>query len=72
MVQELLLAVPPFKASGQGPEFSYADFQELLAFVDYFSMMTYDAFSPHKPGPNAPWPWLKANIHAAWPTMSHR
>lgn len=71
-LQELLLAVPPFKASGQGPEFTYADFQELLPSVDYFSIMTYDASTPHKPGPNAPWPWLKANIKAALPTKSNR
>lgn len=69
-MQELLLAVPPFKAAGQGPELSFADYQELHAFVDHFSVMTYDAATPYKPGPNAPWPWLKANIQAALPPSS--
>ncbi len=54
-MQELILAVPPFKAANQGPVLAMPDFEELRAFVDFFSLMTYDASSLSKPGPNAPW-----------------
>ena len=69
MLQELVLAVPPFKAAGQGPAFASVDFQELKAAVDFFSLMTYDA-STLQPGPNAPWSWLRSNIATALPDSS--
>ncbi|KAL0039071.1 hypothetical protein WJX77_007043 [Trebouxia sp. C0004] len=62
---ELILAVPPFEAADKGPVLAMSDFEELRAFVDFFSLMTYDASSPSKPGPNAPWKWVKSNAHAA-------
>lgn len=68
MLQELILAVPPFVAANQGPELSSTDFQELRVFMDFFSLMTYDASSPAQSGPNAPWKWVKSNVQAV---MSH-
>lgn len=62
--QELILAVPPFQAAHQGPVLAMPDFEELRAFVDFFSLMTYDASSSGKPGPNAPWKWVKSNVQA--------
>lgn len=72
VLQELILAVPPFKAANQGPELSPSDFEELRAFVDFFSLMTYDASSPARPGPNAPWKWVKSNVQAVMSLSSHR
>ena len=31
--------------------------------VDGFSLMTYDYSNMYRPGPNAPFPWLKACLH---------
>ncbi|KAL3141269.1 hypothetical protein ABBQ38_003604 [Trebouxia sp. C0009 RCD-2024] len=69
---ELILAVPPFVAANQGPELSTTDFHELRVFVDFFSLMTYDASSPAQPGPNAPWTWVKSNVQAVMSHGSHR
>ncbi|KAL0029219.1 hypothetical protein WJX79_003866 [Trebouxia sp. C0005] len=69
---ELILAVPPFEAAHQGPVLAMPDFEELRAFVDFFSLMTYDASSPSKPGPNAPWKWVKSNAHAVASTAINR
>ena len=71
-LQELILAVPPFQAAHQGPSLAIADFQELRTFVDYFSVMTYDASHPGRPGPNAPWSWVKSNIEAVVPVPNDR
>jgi len=72
VLQELILAVPPFEAAHQGPVLAMPDFEELRAFVDFFSLMTYDASSPSKPGPNAPWKWVKSNAHAVASTAINR
>ena len=71
-LQDLILAVPPFQAAHQGPSLAVADFQELRKFVDYFSVMTYDASHPGRPGPNAPWGWVKSNIEAVIPVANER
>ena len=63
-LQELILAVPPFQAASHGPVLSPGDFEELRTFVDFFSLMTYDASSPAQPGPNAPWKWVTSNVQA--------
>lgn len=64
LLQELILAVPPFEAANQGPELAMPEFEDLRVFVDFFTLMTYDASSPSNPGPNAPWKWVKTNVDA--------
>lgn len=64
LLQELILAVPPFQAAKQGPVLTTSDFNELRTFVDFFSLMTYDASTAAQPGPNAPWKWVKSNVQA--------
>lgn len=59
------MAVPPFQAANHhGPVLTTNDFKKLRTFVDFFSLMTYDASSAAQPGPNAPWKWVKSNVQA--------
>ena len=62
LLQGLIMAVPPFQAASQGPVLTTNDFRDLRTFVDFFSLMTYDASSAAQPGPNAPWKWVKSNV----------
>lgn len=61
--QELILAVPPLVAARAQarPAFSAEHFQQLAPLVDGFSLMTYD-YNAGRPGPNAPLPWVQANM----------
>ncbi|BDA45511.1 Chitinase domain-containing protein 1 [Coccomyxa sp. Obi] len=65
---ELILAVPPVVlAEGHGqPAFTAAHFEQLAPFVDGFSLMTYD-WNIGRSGPNAPFPWVEANVKQLLP-----
>ena len=67
-VQELVLAVPPPIAMQQQahPMFTATHFGRLAWSVDGFSLMTYD-YNVGRPGPNAPLPWVRANLDALLP-----
>eukprot|EP00698_Gefionella_okellyi_P011201 TRINITY_DN2944_c0_g1_i1.p1 TRINITY_DN2944_c0_g1~~TRINITY_DN2944_c0_g1_i1.p1 ORF type:complete len:226 (-),score=36.24 TRINITY_DN2944_c0_g1_i1:141-818(-) len=67
MDQQLILVIPP--ATGRGGKqpsrdlFDSQDFEELLPFVDRFSLMTYDySSSAGRVGPNAPLNWVMQTI----------
>jgi len=58
--QKLILVVPPPLASEDAlGMFSKDDFDLLAPMVDAFSMMTYDYPHYYKPGPVAPYNWVK-------------
>ncbi len=70
-LQELILAVPPpvpaQQQLQQGPApFSAREFRSLAPHVAGFSLMTYD-FNAGRAGPNAPLPWVQANLDALLP-----
>ncbi len=67
-MQELILAVPPIiPAEGHGqPAFTAAHFEQLAPFIDGFSLMTYD-WNIARSGPNAPFPWVEANVRQLLP-----
>lgn len=67
-MQELILAVPPaYLAEGRGQAVFAADHcKQLVPFVDGFSLMTYD-WNIGAPGPNAPFPWVEANVRSLLP-----
>ena len=67
-MQELILAVPPVvPAQGHGsPGFTRAHFEQLVKFVDGFSLMTYD-WNIRASGPNAPYNWVEANLKTLLP-----
>ncbi|PRW33623.1 chitinase domain-containing 1 [Chlorella sorokiniana] len=63
--RQLVLAVSPLvPAPGRQAQLSERDAEELLAFVDGLSVMTYDYSSAQQPGPNAPLPWVRQNADA--------
>ena len=72
MLKELVLAVPPPvpAAKGQLAPISAAQFSELERFIDGFSLMTYDHNGYGTPGPNAPLPWVQANLKQLKPSRS--
>ena len=60
---------PPVPAAeGQPAPVSAAQFSELEHFVDGFSLMTYDHNGYGSPGPNAPLPWVQANLEQLKPS----
>ena len=71
-MKELILAMPPPvpAAEGQPAPVSAAQFSELEQFVDGFSLMTYDHNGYGSPGPNAPLPWVQANLEQLKPLRS--
>ena len=64
MMKELILAVPPPvpAAEGQPAPITAAQFSELEHFIDGFSLMTYDHNGYGTQGPDAPLPWVQANL----------
>lgn len=66
--QKLILVIPPPMANRESPGmFSKEDFDLLAPIVDGFSLMTYDY--PHfgKPGPVAPYDWVKQCVESLVP-----
>ena len=43
-------------------DFGPKDLESLSDAVDRFSLMTYDFFNPHNPGPNAPLQWIQFTL----------
>ncbi|KAF5826821.1 glycoside hydrolase superfamily [Dunaliella salina] len=61
--RQLILAVPPVVPSAPSrPRTDPAHMDRLAAFVDAWSVMTYDYSVGSGPQPNAPLPWLESNI----------
>ncbi|CAG9564648.1 unnamed protein product [Danaus chrysippus] len=57
----LILVYPPFRGYPSDDFFVQA-FNEIHPYVDAVSVMTYDFSNPQKPGPNAPFYWLRLCI----------
>ena len=55
-----VLAIPPSEYQGGQPGmFTRDDFDSLSSDVDFFSLMTYDYSNFQRPGPNAPYKWVR-------------
>ena len=68
-----ILVIPPPVYAGNAPGmFSEEDFDNLVDYVDYFSLMTYDYSSPAKPGPNAHYGWMKQCVEKLDKDSFHR
>ena len=52
--------------------FDEEDFDRMVDYVDYFSLMTYDYSSPQRPGPNSPIQWVKKCVEILDPKNYHR
>lgn len=62
------MVVPPMKPSMPGrPALNWDDWGALAKICDGVAVMTYDAASPDKPGPNAPLDWMRSNLDAMLP-----
>ena len=60
-----ILVIPPPIYAGNAPGmFNEDDFDNLVQYVDFFSLMTYDYSSPAKPGPNAHYDWMKQCVES--------
>ena len=55
----VLVIPPPVYSGNRSGMFDAEDFDNLVDFVDYFSLMTYDYSSPARPVPNAHLGWMK-------------
>jgi len=73
MGKKLILVIPPpLYAGNTRGMFSEDDFSNLVDYVDYFSLMTYDYSSLSNPGPNAPYDWMKKCIEILDKEAFHR
>nr|CAX69494.1 Chitinase domain-containing protein 1 precursor [Schistosoma japonicum] len=61
---------PPAYYDGIEGRFKRENFEQLVDYVDYFSLMTYDYSSPHRPGPNSPLNWVEECIDRLVPKNS--
>ena len=68
----ILVIPPPIYAENVRGMFSKEDFSNLVDYVDYFSLMTYDYSSPAKPGPNAHYSWMKKCVETLDKESFHR
>jgi len=68
----ILVIPPPMYAGNALGMFSEDDFDNLVDYVDYFSLMTYDYSSPAKPGPNAHYDWMKQCVEKLDKDSFHR
>jgi len=60
---QVVLAVPPLRASDEHRGFDASDLARLAEDVDVFSVMTYDfSTTAGRPGPNAPVAWVDATV----------
>jgi len=55
----VLVIPPPLYHNNVKGMFDEEDFDRMVDYVDYFSLMTYDYSSPQRPGPNSPIQWVK-------------
>lgn len=60
---QLLFVIPPPSKKIDANQFTAADMTSLGNSVDGYSLMTYDFSNPYHPGPNAPFPWVRACLH---------
>lgn len=64
----LILVIPPPVYPGNvDGMFGKTEFDELLPYVDAFSLMTYDFSNPSRPGPNSPLSWMESCVIALAP-----
>ncbi|XP_014236293.1 chitinase domain-containing protein 1 [Trichogramma pretiosum] len=63
---DTILAIPAQRKM-ENELFTKEDFEELSPHIRYFSVMTYDFSSVHRPGPNAPVDWIRNCIKALVP-----
>ncbi|CAH8499279.1 unnamed protein product [Schistosoma mattheei] len=66
----VLVIPPPVYYEGIEGRFKEENFKILADYVDYFSLMTYDYSSPHRPGPNSPLSWVEECINRLVPKNS--
>ncbi|KAK4469505.1 hypothetical protein MN116_007050 [Schistosoma mekongi] len=67
----LVFVIPPsVYYDGIEGRFKRENFEQLVDYVDYFSLMTYDYSSPHRPGPNSPLSWVEECIDRLVPENS--
>ncbi|KAM9302190.1 chitinase domain-containing protein 1 [Gastrophryne carolinensis] len=61
---QFILVIPPALAPGtdQLGMFGKKEFDQLVPYVDSFSLMTYDYSNPHRPGPNSPISWVQSCV----------
>jgi len=54
----ILVIPPPLTNAGKGM-IDHDDIRQMYAYVDYFSVMTYDYSNPERPGANSPIKWVE-------------
>ena len=68
----ILVIPPPIYAGNAVGMFNAEDFDNLVDYVDFFSLMTYDYSSPAKPGPNAHHGWMRHCVEILDKESFHR
>ncbi|KAJ3210369.1 Chitinase domain-containing protein 1 [Dinochytrium kinnereticum] len=66
------LVIPPLREDQKQSVFDQTHFDRYKAFVDGFSLMTYDYSTPQSPGPNAPLTWIEENVMFLCPEFEDR
>lgn len=67
------MVLPPIKPAIKGaPALSMSDWHALADVADGLIVMTYDASSPHRQGPNAPVAWVRDNLEQLLPEEDDR
>ncbi|KAL5036611.1 hypothetical protein BDEG_24552 [Batrachochytrium dendrobatidis JEL423] len=70
--KQLILVIPPRHIHMDSDVFDANDFTNLVSFVDYFSLMTYDYSQSKGNGPNSPIGWIEENIRRLCPDKTLR
>ncbi|XP_078310526.1 chitinase domain-containing protein 1-like isoform X1 [Crassostrea virginica] len=66
--RSLILVIPPPVYPGNvDGMFGRNEFEQLLPYIDAFSLMTYDFSNPSRPGPNSPLSWMESCVLALSP-----
>ncbi|XP_048758386.2 chitinase domain-containing protein 1-like isoform X1 [Ostrea edulis] len=63
----ILVIPPPVYPGNIAGMFGKSEFDELVPYVDAFSLMTYDFSNPSRPGPNSPLSWVESCVLALAP-----